>query len=49
MLGPGEIDRWIVLETGGSRILVNFFSATPADFEVFLPVVQEVLDTVRFG
>ncbi len=49
VLGPGEIDRWIVLETGGSRILVNFFSATRADFEAFLPVVQEVLDTVRFG
>jgi hypothetical protein len=29
--------------------LVNYFSATPADFEAFLPVVQEVLDSVCIG
>jgi hypothetical protein len=28
---------------------VNYFSATPADFEAFLPVVQQVLDSVVFG
>jgi WD40 repeat protein len=48
-LGPGEVDRWIVLDTGGSKILVNFFSASQKDFDEFLPTVQGVLDTVRIG
>jgi WD40 repeat protein len=47
-LGPGEVDRWVVLEVGGRRILVNYFSASQEDFEEFLTIVQDVLDTVRF-
>jgi len=48
-LSPGEIDRWIVLEVGGSRILVNYFAASKKDFEAFIPLAEEVLATVRFG
>lgn len=48
-LGPGEIDRWIILRTEEGTILVNAFSASRRDFDRFMPIVNQVLQTVQIG
>jgi WD40 repeat protein len=48
-LGPGEIDRWITLDTGEGRTLVNAFSASRKDFRAFIPIVNGVLESVEIG
>ena len=45
-LGPDEVDRWIVLETGGRIIVVNAFSADRRSFERFMPAADRVLATM---
>jgi WD40 repeat protein len=44
-----ELDRWIVLDTGESTILVNAFSSTRKGFRDFMPIVDRLLETVTIG
>jgi WD40 repeat protein len=49
VLGPGEIDRWIVVRTDSGTVLINYWAASRRDFERFVPIAEEVLATVRIG
>jgi hypothetical protein len=48
-LGPGEVDRWIVVETDRGTVLLNPFSASERDFRRFMPIFQEVIDSVQIS
>jgi WD40 repeat protein len=46
-LGPGEVDRWIVLDIGSNKVLVNAYAASADEFRRFIPIIDGVLGSVR--
>ncbi|MEO8425316.1 MAG: hypothetical protein ABI595_15570 [Actinomycetota bacterium] len=47
--GLGEHDREIVVEVGGQQLLVSMGGPSEKSFEMFLPIAEDVLDSIVFG
>jgi hypothetical protein len=47
--GLGEYDRAIVVEVAGQQLLISVDGPHAKSFEAFLPIAEQVLDSVAFG
>jgi hypothetical protein len=47
--GLGEHDRAIVVEVGGQQLLISVDGPNAKSLEAFLPIAEDVLDSVAFG
>jgi hypothetical protein len=47
--GLGEYDREIVVEVAGQQLLISSGGPSEKSFKAFLPIAEDVLDSVVFG